>query len=105
VTATRTPTTPLARRIDVAMHWLQKSRTFKGLAVDPVAFVLARVPGATAVGLSRWRSGEAAPPDEVLPALAGALGLTPHWLRTGDRRGEIVAPFSRTASRERSQPC
>jgi len=97
-TTTALPPHPsLARRIETALYYARHNRR-RDVGGRSTALV-AVIAGCTVSQLTAWAAGDDTPPAAILGRLAGALGVTEHWLRTGDRDGEILAPFRRLGSR------
>lgn len=62
---------------------------------------VARKVGARAEQVNRWARGEEVPSERYLPLLPGALGVSGHWLLTGDgpREQQRVAPREEVEAR------
>lgn len=89
------PKGTLARRIDTALS-IQMPSSISHMKW--LSFVAEKC-GVNYSTLTNWRLGKVPIPDYLLATLARCLGVTEHWLRTGDLNGNILATQRKRAVR------
>lgn len=68
---------------------LRISRRASWLSIEQLASAVGR----SSKTISRWEGAKGSPDVNDLTKLAAALGVTPHWLMTGEGTKDLIAAF------------